>query len=349
MPPRPRPLDVMSRPDYRGLPFAPGDAVILNFQSLAVYSALVGAPHLSTQDIARRVKLSVDDVRAHLEQLTTLGLLSVGPDRLTFGAVHPQVGLARLAERASWQVQQRMAEAETTNRVIGSLLADLAHPRADAKVEAVDRASVPATQDLLLRQAQGEISILSGGSWREWTTSSPTTLATLDQAGQRGLRVRIVTDHATADDAELLALVHVTGSGQALRRDPAVPVSMTLVDSSIALVSREDDRETGAASLIRHPSLVAAMAGLFESIWDAAGAVDISEPSRAPARQDPDLSADQVRTLRLLASGMKDEAVARTLGLSVRSLTRRLAATADQLQVTTRFQAGAEASRRGLV
>ncbi len=30
-------------------------------------------------------------------------------------------------------------------------------------------------------------------------------------------------------------------------------------------------------------------------------------------------------------------------------LTRRLAATADQLQVTTRFQAGAEASRRGLV
>ena len=51
--------------------------------------------------------------------------------------------------------------------------------------------------------------------------------------------------------------------------------------------------------------------------------------------------------LRQLAAGAKDEQIARTLGLSLRTVRRRVADLLIELGVDTRFQAGVEAVRRG--
>ena len=51
--------------------------------------------------------------------------------------------------------------------------------------------------------------------------------------------------------------------------------------------------------------------------------------------------------LRQLAGGAKDEQIARALGLSVRTVRRRVAELLDELGADSRFQAGAEAVRRG--
>lgn len=50
--------------------------------------------------------------------------------------------------------------------------------------------------------------------------------------------------------------------------------------------------------------------------------------------------------LRLLNSGLKDEAIGRHLGVSTRTATRKIAAVVERLGVTTRFQAGVEAAAR---
>jgi DNA-binding NarL/FixJ family response regulator len=50
--------------------------------------------------------------------------------------------------------------------------------------------------------------------------------------------------------------------------------------------------------------------------------------------------------LEQLASGAKDEQIARALGLSLRTVRRRIADILIELGVDTRFQAGAEAVRR---
>lgn len=47
--------------------------------------------------------------------------------------------------------------------------------------------------------------------------------------------------------------------------------------------------------------------------------------------------------------GSKDEALARQLGVSLRTVRRRVADLMDEFGATTRFQAGMEAVRRGLV
>jgi len=53
--------------------------------------------------------------------------------------------------------------------------------------------------------------------------------------------------------------------------------------------------------------------------------------------------------LTLLASGRTDEAAARQIGVSVRHLRRRVARLMDLLGASSRFEAGAEAARRGWI
>lgn len=51
--------------------------------------------------------------------------------------------------------------------------------------------------------------------------------------------------------------------------------------------------------------------------------------------------------LGLLASGLKDEAIARQLGVHVHTARRRITALLARLGAGTRFQAGVQAGRRG--
>lgn len=74
--------------------------------------------------------------------------------------------------------------------------------------------------------------------------------------------------------------------------------------------------------------------------------------STALPRSVPDVpaadSADQ-RLLTMLASGLKDDAIARHLDISSRTVGRRVADLMDGLGARTRFQAGVHAQRRSLL
>ncbi len=56
---------------------------------------------------------------------------------------------------------------------------------------------------------------------------------------------------------------------------------------------------------------------------------------------------DTRRLLALLASGLKDDAIARQLGLSTPTMRRRMRELLDGLSAANRFQAGVQAARRG--
>ena len=92
--------------------------------------------------------------------------------------------------------------------------------------------------------------------------------------------------------------------------------------------------------IVRQPGLVQALTGLFELLWDRSAAVPGLD--RGEARPD-------VRRLLLvqLAEGAKDEQIARALGLSLRTVRRRIADLLIELGVDSRFQAGVEAVRHG--
>ncbi|SDZ09962.1 regulatory protein, luxR family [Saccharopolyspora shandongensis] len=104
----------------------------------------------------------------------------------------------------------------------------------------------------------------------------------------------------------------------------------------------EPDRTGLDGSLVVHASgLLNALSGLFETLWTLAMPVS--------AETEQDQLSDRDRSIMLMAAGATDEAIARRLHLSRRTVVRRIAALLDQLGATTRFQAGVQAAKRGLL
>ncbi len=97
---------------------------------------------------------------------------------------------------------------------------------------------------------------------------------------------------------------------------------------------------TGEAyGIVRDPSLVALLAGLHELSWDRADEI--------PARDA--VGSTDTAVLTLLSRGLKDEAIARYLGLSLRTVRRRVALLMTRYGADTRFALGVQCAARGLV
>jgi DNA-binding CsgD family transcriptional regulator len=109
------------------------------------------------------------------------------------------------------------------------------------------------------------------------------------------------------------------------------------------LLPLDADGVVDSVLVIRAPTVGSALVRLFELLWAQAWPLPIWDRSATPDPADPIDHA----LLALLATGIKDEAIARQLGISVRTLGRRIGRLLDSLGARTRFQAGLQASRMG--
>ena len=126
--------------------------------------------------------------------------------------------------------------------------------------------------------------------------------------------------------------------GEEVRVIQDMPTRLFVIGGTHAIVPEPLGFADEPRLLIRQNALVEALTLLFELYWERSFAV----PELAGGRVD-----ERTFLVRLLASGAKDEQIARTLGLSLRTVRRRVADLMIELGVDTRFQAGAEAVRRG--
>jgi DNA-binding NarL/FixJ family response regulator len=69
----------------------------------------------------------------------------------------------------------------------------------------------------------------------------------------------------------------------------------------------------------------------------------------APRKGSEEQEDEDVRLVRLLGLGLKDESIARHLGCSLRTVRRRVAQLMDGYGVQTRFQLGVAAAQDDLV
>ncbi len=128
--------------------------------------------------------------------------------------------------------------------------------------------------------------------------------------------------------------------GEQVRVIDEMPTRLLVIQGSHAVLPEPLGYADEPRLLVRQPAIVGALTLLFEAYWDQAAALpelDTQRP-RADVRRS---------LLRQLAAGAKDEQIARTLGLSLRTVRRRVADLMIELGADTRFQAGVEAARRG--
>jgi DNA-binding CsgD family transcriptional regulator len=149
----------------------------------------------------------------------------------------------------------------------------------------------------------------------------------LSAAAGRGVRIRVIEELAGAGGSSWPAAE--------VRTVPRVPSRLLIADASRAVVLPPVDAGDAGVALGRSP-LLATLTETFELLWDTAA----GDPHTAPGARDAAI-------LALLAKGLADDEVAQQLGTSARTVRRRVAALMRAGGTTTRFQAGAEAVRRG--
>lgn len=203
---------------------------------------------------------------------------------------------------------------------------------------------VTATFESMQGQAKTEIRALDPGSYLsprpEASPAQPPALA-------RGIGYRVVYDSSLLQDA--LGFASVQGSiavGEQARAFPGVPLKLVVADSDRALIAVPTTSGGDVVALLIHPSvLLSALIELFEAFWRMAVPVGGGSQDDVEAQQEPTLPTR--RLLALLSAGLTDESIARDLGVSERTVHRRVSRLQQLLGAQTRFQLGVQASRRG--
>ncbi|MFG3002087.1 LuxR C-terminal-related transcriptional regulator [Streptomyces sp. NPDC048340] len=161
---------------------------------------------------------------------------------------------------------------------------------------------------------------------------------------ERGVRMRTLYHHtARFHGASQVYVAAASALGGQYRTSHELFGRVIIFDRETAFLPTTDG--AWGAVVIREPNTVAYLCGLFEQTWETA-----TPFANAGDEGFAKVAGELDRTiLQLLAAGLKDESVARRLGMSLRTTRRHIADILEQLGAESRFQAGAAAVRSGLL
>jgi predicted DNA-binding transcriptional regulator len=138
------------------------------------------------------------------------------------------------------------------------------------------------------------------------------------------------------------------------RMHPSLPMKLLLADRETALLPLgRDNYDLAPAAVIVHSSgLVDALAALFDQYWEASTPLVVNiglDGGETGADARPaipwQLDAEDSRILSLLIGGVTDEAIARQLGVRLRTVRRRVQAMMHAASALNRAQLGWHAAR----
>lgn len=162
---------------------------------------------------------------------------------------------------------------------------------------------------------------------------------------ERGCRIRTLYQHTARHSPETLAYVAQFASGKVEYRTIDELVGRLIIcDETVAFIPIRDDGQV--ALELRHPGLVRYLVKFFEFMWDRA--VPLS--AGAPYETAPDgITEIQHSIAKLLIEGHVDEAIARRLGMNVRTCRAHIAKLASALGSGSRAQLGYLIAQSGIL
>lgn len=299
-----------------------------------VYRELLSRSEAEADDLACALELDRGDVDDSLTSLEELGFVHRLPGRpVRVRAARPDVAVDVLVNRR----KEELARAQLAARdLLAEMPAEERHRPEDIVEVLVGRAAIAARFEQLLAGTRDQLQVLD----RPPYVANPQRS---DQSVRRLLRDEVVVRGIYAPEAlELPGALEeaqdATRAGERARVHADLPMKLAISDARLAILPIGVEETIDAALCIRPSALLDALVRLFELLW--AQATPIVAPEPGGRVSDRDLAA-------LLAAGAKDDVVARHLGTSTRTLSRRVSELMDHLHVRTRFQAGVQAVRLG--
>lgn len=165
----------------------------------------------------------------------------------------------------------------------------------------------------------------------------------------RDVTYRVLYDRRSLDRPDFVAShVELTAAGEQARLID-VPLKLVIFDDTHALMPARDhacDDDVRASIVVCEPTLIGALAELFELCWECAAPLRVRDGESVPGPA-PGPTAMERAMLVFLVGGFSEPDIAAHLGLHERTVRRHLRDMFDKLGAETRMQAGYQAVVRG--
>ena len=320
------------------------DGALLDPEHDRVYRALIKLGAAGVGEVARRASVHHEDAARALHALRDQGLASERTGGTpVYVALAPDVALGD-------RLLRRQAELDDARRAVAALseeFRDTAHRRdADRLVEIVHgRAALRSRLATVQAEAREEI------LWfcRANPLAMPGTENTEEPGALgRGVRYRAIYERdLLTDPGELTGIIDSVRLGEEARTLHALPVRLAIADRRTAICPLVPDGERDVAeptaALVRRSELLDALLALFESHWERATPLRLA----GGVIEEADADASEKHLLSLFVAGLPDNSIASQLGVSRRTVQRRLDRLMSIAGVDTRTGLAFQAARRG--
>lgn len=314
------------------------------------YMTFIHDPHL-TIDGFLAVAEDSETARICLEVLEARGLIDLPGDGTI---VVPPPDLALNAHASSMESRARRVRATAPRLTTLHRVARQTDPNA-GDIDAHVLRSVAE-----IRAATAEVVADAEHTIRTVRADSPRTRALLDPDGEHDAPSLDSTGNplrtAAVYDQELLQLPGVFAvlrrrqrAGEEVRLARSLPFSAVVVDDRVAVIDLSNIDPNGEGSVSVHGGpLVQGIARFARRTFDEGLSLPAAR-EREEVADSHGLGERDLVILTLLAAGSSDAVTARSLGVSVRTVERRIRHIMDQLGTTSRLQTGLVVGRRGIL
>ncbi|MER6504803.1 helix-turn-helix domain-containing protein [Streptomyces sp. NPDC001455] len=326
----------------------------------AVYTTLLACPAASAQDLARQSGLDEAETARTLLDLTARGLVAVatesgaadtggcgaGLQPARYRLTPPSVALAPLL------VAQRNAlyQAETAFSMLTEQYRTTNAQTAGGVMEVVVGVEQVARRFHQLQcGAQRELLAFLVGT----PIAVPREEADVSESAalDRGVDFRVVADKNYLDGHDVVRDVRAAiTTGVELRLVDSLPLKMLVSDRERAMVPLDmaDSDGEPSAIVVHRSGLLTALVHLFEKEWAQARPIYTTATGvREEPAADQQPTEEEREVLALLLAGISDRRAASQLGLSIRTVERRMRRLMDLAGVDSRLQLGWHAARAG--
>jgi DNA-binding CsgD family transcriptional regulator len=317
----------------------------------ALWRALLDRPVESFAELTKITLATPDETRRRIDALLEMGLVRPA-NGAGFAATDPSLSVEAHLLRA----ERRLAEEAESLAAIRALVPAFASEYRNARSS--DVANLP-TFDVVrpLSEIRNELARAAEQCKREIRSVDPgngTAAAELEaidasresllKALERGVVDRtIIAESTLADVGVFVAYEDLYAWGGRLRMLTDVPCRLTVFDRSVAFLALDPRNGNFGAIVTRVPSLIDALVFMFDQIW--VGAISVFSVPVGDGFPSP----RGARIIELMAAGMKDERIARALGVGARTIRRDIADLKDLFGVSSRTEIVAAAAKRAWI
>ncbi|MFC9392761.1 helix-turn-helix domain-containing protein [Streptomyces sp. NPDC057027] len=327
----------------------PLQAIGLPASADEAYLVLVEGGALTLAELAEVLAVSPREATEVVARLSALGLVETAPrdgdTPATVRACPPGAPLESLADDRVRQASALRASSESLSRFWRDH-----HPDSAGYVEVVRTA---AAIEAVRRRVHDEATRCVRGLSVGFPVAGTGRVTILDgalEAMADGIEYKVVYRAQALSEPDVREVVQTcVQAGEQARVFPDLPLSLTICDEEFCVVNIPLPRfDQAHAMIVRRSGLLDAFIGVFESYWRL-GVPLPARDDRGGTDADPSVNPpeDVRRLLMYLSSGLTDESIARELGVSERTVARRIARLQEIVGAQTRFQLGIQAARRG--